>query len=216
MIKAAVFDLDGLLVDSEPVWHSARAELFRDYGLEWTNADDAHTMGVSSADWAAYMAGRLGHRMSDEQVMEEVVSRIEATYRAKVPLMPGARDAVEALVGKYPLALASGSHPRLIRAALEGAGWTETFAVVVSCDEVARGKPAPDVYLEATHRLRVSPGDTVVFEDSTFGLQSAHAAGVKLIAVPSSHLPPPPDVLNGADRILASLTEFRPEMLRDL
>ena len=188
----------------------------RAYGSEWTDADQSHAMGVSSADWAAYMAARLGHRMTDAQVMEEVVSRIEATYRAQVPLMPGAREAVEVLAGSMPLGLASGSHVRLIRAALEGAGWTNVFSVVVSCDEVARGKPAPDVYLETMRRLHVAPGETVVFEDSTNGILAGHAAGVRLVAVPSRYLPPPADVLNQADRVLASLVEFEPGMLRDL
>jgi HAD superfamily hydrolase (TIGR01509 family) len=216
MIRAVVFDLDGLLIDSEPVWHWARADLLRAYGIEWSNADQSHTMGVSSAEWAAYVADRLDHRMTDEQLMEAVVSRIEASYRARVPLLPGAREVVAALARNYPLGLASGSHVRLIRAALEGAGWTNTFWPVVSCDEVARGKPAPDVYVEITRRMHIPVGETVVFEDSVNGILAGRAAGVKVVAVPSVYLPPPADVLRQADRALASLLEFNPAMLNDL
>ena len=191
MITCVVFDMDGLLIDSEPVWHQARAELFHAYGLEWTDQDQEHTMGVSTTEWARYMAGRLNNRLTAAQAIEEMISRMEARYRENLPLMPGATEVISLLGNQYTLGLASGSHPRLIQATLDATEWRKHFSEIVSGDDVNRGKPAPDIFLEITRRLKVPVARTAVFEDSANGILAGCAAGVKVIAVPNTHIRPP-------------------------
>ena len=213
MIQAIIFDMDGLLVDSEPRWHEARAGLFSDHDLEWIEANSRQTMGVSTEEWANYMVSLSQGRLSPPQVVDGVLARLEAGYRQEVPLTPGAQETIDALHGRYRLAVASGSHPRLLRAVLDGTNWETKLEHVVSSDEVARGKPASDIYLETARRLGVSPAGCAVFEDSVAGIQAGVAAGMKVIAVPNSHLRPPDETLAQADLVLESLLDFQPAML---
>ncbi len=206
MIKAVIFDLDGLLVDTEPLWFRARVELFQQHGLVWTEADQIKCMGVSTSFWTNLMAERLAGRMSPDEITEDIVDRMVAYYQAgEVELLPGARQALESCQVKYPLGLASGSHKRLVKAAIEGLHWQSLFREVLSSDDVPAGKPAPDVYLEVIRRLGVTPAETAVVEDATSGILAGHAAGAKVIAVPNHHLPPPEDVLAKADLVIDTL-----------
>jgi HAD superfamily hydrolase (TIGR01509 family) len=216
MITCVVFDMDGLLIDSEPVWHRARADLFHAYGSEWTDGDQEHTMGVSTTEWARYMADRLDNRLTADQAIEETISRMEARYRENLPVVPGAREVISSLGNRYTLGLASGSHPRLIQATLDATAWWKDFSEIVSGDDVDRGKPAPDIFLEITSRLRVPVAQTAVLEDSANGILAGCAAGVKVIAVPNTHIRPPQDVINKADIVIESLLEFSPGLLQEL
>ena len=216
MITCVVFDMDGLLIDSEPVWHQARADLFHAYGSEWTDGDQEQTMGVSTTEWARYMAGRLDNRLTTDQAIEEIVSRMEARYRDNLPVVPGAREVISSLGNQYTLGLASGSHPRLIQATLDATGWRKDFSEIVSGDDVDRGKPAPDIYLEITSRLRVPVAETAVFEDSANGILAGCAAGVKVIAVPNTHIRPPQDVINQANIVIESLLDSSPGLLQEM
>ena len=216
MIEAVVFDMDGLLVDSEDLWQRARIEAFGVERLRWTEADQRRVMGSNAQAWAAQMAERLGDEYTLDEIIERVVSQMESYYREAVPLLPGAHEVIDSLRGQYVLGLASGSSQRLIRAALQSAGWTDVFAEVLTGDDVAHGKPAPDMYLEVTRRLGVPVEMTAVFEDSTNGILAGHAAGVKVIAIPSAYLRPPDDVLQKADLVLSSLLDFIPDMLQRL
>src|SRR5574341_2531208 len=173
MINAVIFDLDGLLVDSEPMWFRARSEIFQRFGLVWTEADRKQQMGVSTAMWADYLAQKLQDRMSRQEVIDESLSKMASYYQAgEVRIMPGAREALEFCAGKYKLGLASGSPKLLINAALSGANWRHFFSEMVSSDEVNHGKPAPDVYLEVMRRMGVAAAETVVVEDSGGGIRS--------------------------------------------
>jgi HAD superfamily hydrolase (TIGR01509 family) len=212
-IKAIVFDLDGVIVDSEPVWEEVRRQLVAERGGRWLPDSQRRLMGMSTAEWSAYLASELGVGMSPEQVAAEVVKRMEERYRRSLPLLPGAVEAVPRLAERWPLAVASSSPQRLIDVVREGAGLSRYFHVRVSTEEVARGKPAPDVYLEAAARLRVAPGDCLAVEDSSNGLRSAGAAGLRLVAIPRPQYPPEPDALAHADLVLEDLGELTPEVV---
>lgn len=191
---AIVFDLDGVLVDSERVWDEVRRQLVADRGGTWTDAATTAMQGMSTPEWAAYL-GSLGAAGTPAELAGAVVAAMAARYREHVPLLPGAVPAVVALADRWPLAVASSSPPELIRVVLAAAGVADRFRVVVSSEEVARGKPAPDVYLAAADRLGVDARSCVAVEDSANGLRSAAAAGMTVIAVPNPHFPPPADAL---------------------
>jgi HAD superfamily hydrolase (TIGR01509 family) len=216
MIKAVVFDMDGLLVDSEPLWQRARIEAIGADRLRWTDADQERVMGSSTMGWATYLAEKLDHAFTPEEIIERVVALMEQYYLEEVPLQPGAREAVAQLYGRYPLGLASGSSYRLIRAVLAGAGWTDVFDEVLSSDEMANGKPAPDIYFEIARRMDTPIEHIAVFEDSGNGILAGVAAGAQVIAVPHAYHRAADDVLQQVARVLDSLHEFTPEMLDEL
>ena len=216
MITCVIFDMDGLLIDSEPVWHQARADVFHAYGLEWTDEDQEHTMGVSTTEWARYMAARLDNRLTADQAIERIISRMEVRYRENLPLMPGAAEVISLLANRYTLGLASGSHPRLIQATLDATEWRKDFSEIVSGDDVNRGKPAPDIYLEITRRLQVPVAQTAVLEDSANGILAGCAAGAKVIAVPNTHIRPPENVISQAHLVIETLLDVSSELLQSL
>ena len=211
MIDAVVFDLDGLLLDTEQLWDEVREGLARERGVRWSERAQADMMGISSPEWSRYMHDVVGLPESPDEIAEEVVRRMEARYRERLPLIPGARKAVERLAERWPLGLASSSNRPLIDLALELSGLTPSFAVTVSSEEVARGKPAADVYLEAVGKLGVEPAGAAAVEDSGNGIRSAHAAGLRVIAIPNAHFPSDEKVLALADVVLDSLTDLTPE-----
>ena len=213
MIDAVVFDLDGVLVESEQIWGEARRELTAELGGRWTNRAQHDMMGMSSVEWSRYMHDELGISLPPEPISDEVVRRLERLYRERLPLLPGAREAVDRIAAGWPLAVASSSNRPLIELVLEIAGIADRFAVVVSSEEVARGKPAPDVYLETARRLRVSPARIAAVEDSENGLRSAIAAGMRVIAIPNREFPPPETTLHEADVVLGSLAELTPDVI---
>jgi HAD superfamily hydrolase (TIGR01509 family) len=215
MIECVVFDLDGVIVDSEQVWDDVREQLVRERGGRWHEGAQAAMMGMSSPEWSRYMHDELGLPESPAEINDEVVRLMLERYRGSLPLIDGAVDAVHRLGGAaFTLGVASSSNRPLIEAVLEGAGITQRFAVVVSSEEVARGKPAPDVYLEAVRRLGAEPAQCAAVEDSSNGLRAARAAGMRVIAFPNAHYPPAPDALGLADVVLTSLAELTPELVR--
>ena len=214
MIEAVVFDLDGLLIDSEAVWDEVREQLARERGGRWHDLAQRDMMGMSSVEWSRYMHDVIGLTESPAEIDAEVVRRMADRYRERLPLIPGAAAAVERLAGRWPLGLASSSNRPLIELALERSGLAPRFAVIVSSEEVARGKPAPDVYLEAARRLGVDPSRAAAVEDSSNGLRAAHAAGMRVLALPNRHYPPAPDALALADVVLASPDELTPDLVR--
>ena len=207
-IAAVVFDLDGVLVDSEHLWDRARRELVAEVGGEWGDDATKAMMGMSSLEWSRYMHDELSVEVPPEQISAAVVERLERLYREELPLLPGARETVIALAAKWPLGLASSSNREIIDLVLELAGLREYFVATVSSEEVARGKPAPDVYLAAACRLDVPPAECVAVEDSTNGLRSAAAAGMTVIALPNSRFPPSGDALRLAAAVVSSLDEL--------
>ena len=211
MIEAVVFDLDGVLIDSEQVWDDVREQLARERGGRWSERAQADMMGMSSPEWSAYMHDVVGLPESPEEINAEVVQRLLARYDESLPLLPGAVEAVERLAACWPLGVASSSNREVIDAVLARAGIAGCFRATVSSEEVARGKPAPDVYLEAARRLEIEPAACTAIEDSRNGIRSAHDAGLRVIAIPNAHYPPPDDALALAVVVLRSLDELTPE-----
>jgi HAD superfamily hydrolase (TIGR01509 family) len=211
VIDAVVFDLDGVLLDSEQVWDDVREQLVRERGGTWTDTAQADMMGMSSPEWSRYMHESLGLRESPDELNAEVVRRLLERYRERLPLLPGGLEAVRRLAAEWPLALASSSNRPVIEAFLDAAGVRDLFAATVSSEEVARGKPAPDVFLEAVRRLGVTPERCAAIEDSANGIHAGNAAGMRVVAIPNAHYPPPPDVLALADVVLGSLEELTVE-----
>jgi HAD superfamily hydrolase (TIGR01509 family) len=213
VIDGVVFDLDGVLLDSEQVWDETREQLTRERGGRWHDGAQRDMMGMSSLEWSRYMHEALRVPDPPEEISAEIVRRLEARYRERLPLLPGAREAVERLAARWPLALASSSNRELIDLALELIGVRHLFAATVSSEEVARGKPAPDVYLEAARRLKVEPVRAAAIEDSHNGIRAAKAAGMRVLAIPNPHFPPDPEALAQADVTLGSLSELTPKAI---
>jgi len=212
-VKAVIFDLDGLLVDSEGVWDDVRKRFVEEKGGTWHDGAQRDMMGMSSVEWSHYVRDRLGVDMDPEEISKEVADRVAATYREHLPLLPGAVEAVRSLADEWPLGLASSSNRHVIDLVLEQAGIADSFKATVSSEEVGAGKPAPDVYLEAAKRLGKEPASCVAIEDSTNGIRSAHAAGMAVIAVPNRDFPPEPAALELADETLDTLKQLTPKVL---
>jgi HAD superfamily hydrolase (TIGR01509 family) len=213
---AVIFDLDGVLVDSEQLWNAAKEALVHDLGGRWREDAPQAMMGMSSPEWSAYMRDELGVGRDVEEINREVVRRMERLYRARLPLLPGAVEAVRALHARWPLGLASSSNREIIDLVLDVAGMAELFVATVSSEEVQRGKPAPDVYLEAARRLAVKPDRCVAIEDSGNGLRAGSTAGMAVIAVPNPHYPPDRDALALAAATVHGVHEVTPELVQRL
>ena len=213
MPEAVIFDLDGVLLDSEQRWNEAKEALVRESGGAW--ADDAPRvmMGMSSPEWSAYMRDQLQVPLDAEAINADVVQRMHDGYAAGLPLLPGAIDAVRALAARWPLGLASSSNREIIDVFLDAADVRGAFGATVSSEEVARGKPAPDVYLAAAAALGVPPQRCVAIEDSANGLRAARAAGMAVIAVPNPHYPPDEDALALAAATVEVVGEVTPELV---
>jgi HAD superfamily hydrolase (TIGR01509 family) len=215
-ISAVIFDLDGVLVDSEGVWSATRADFTRQHGGTWTEDAQRAMMGMSSTEWSAYMHEELGVALPADEISQRVAASLADHYRGHLPLLPGAVQTVRSLAARWPLALASSANRPIIDLVLNLAGLSECFAVTVSSEEVPRGKPAPDVYLEAARRLTVAPEECAAVEDSSNGLRSAAAAGMIVIAVPNREFPPSPDATALAADVFSSLVELTPERIERL
>src|SRR3954453_6714350 len=213
---AGILDLDGVLIDSEALWDEARRELAERRGGTWRPDSQRAMMGMSSTEWSRYMEGELGVPMPAADISATVTADLERRYRGGVPLIPGAREAVIRLAEHWPLGLASSANRPIIDLVLRGADLARFFQATVSSEEVARGKPAPDVYLEAAARLSVDPADSVAVEDSANGLRAAAAAGMRLIAIPNREFPPGQDELALADLVLDSIEGLTPDAVAGL
>jgi HAD superfamily hydrolase (TIGR01509 family) len=213
VIDAVVFDLDGVILDSEELWNEVREGLARERGGSWSEQAQADMMGMSSKEWSQYMHDVVGLSDPPEEINREVVRRMLDRYTKRLPLIDGAVEAVKRMAARWPLGLASSSNRELIDRALEVSGLAPYFRATVSSEEVGRGKPAPDVYLEAARRLEVDPRRCAAIEDSANGIRSAHAAGMLVVAIPNPAFPPPDDVLALASVVLQSISELEPRIL---
>jgi HAD superfamily hydrolase (TIGR01509 family) len=214
VIEAVVFDLDGVLLDSEQIWDAAREELVKERRGRWHDRAQQDMMGMSSPEWSRYMHEELGLAEPPDEINTEVVRRLQQLYRRRLPLLPGAREAVARLAAAWPLGLASSSNRPIIELVLDLGDLRRFFRVTVSSEEVERGKPAPDVYLDAIERLGVTASDCAAIEDSRNGIRSARAAGLRVIAIPNRVFPPGADELALADVVVESLDELTPELVR--
>lgn len=213
MIEAVIFDMDGLLLDSEQVWDDVRERLARERGGRWHDGAQRDMMGMSAPEWSRYMHEVIGLPEPPAEIDAEVVRRMLDRYREQLPLVAGAVEAVRRIAARWTIGLASSSNRPLIDLALERSGLAPLFAVVVSSEEVAHGKPSPDVYLEAAARLRVEPSRAAAVEDSHNGILSARAAGMRVIAVPNPRFPPREEALSAADVVLATIDELEPSVV---
>ena len=214
--RAVVLDLDGVVVDTEEVWDRERRAYVSQHGGTWTDAATRAMQGMSSAEWSRYLVQELGADGDPAEVSRAVALMVVAEVQRELPLLPGAVRAVNALATEFTLGLASSANREVIDAVLDGAGITERFAATVSSEEVERGKPAPDVYLEAARRIGVDPTACVAVEDSSNGLRSAHAAGMIVIATPNHAFPPAADALALAAVVVDGIKDVTPDVVRDV
>lgn len=215
-MEAVIFDLDGVLVDSEHLWDEVRRAIAAEAGRAWPADATAAMQGVGTADWSTYMARVVGVPEAPDVIADRVIGRMADRYAQRLPLIPGALEAVERMARRWPLGLASGSPRRLIDVVMTATPLGERFRVAVASDEVAANKPAPDVYLEVLRRLGTRAARAVAIEDSANGLRSAHAAGLRVIAIPQPAFPQAPEALSLADSILGSLDDLSAEVVMNL
>jgi HAD superfamily hydrolase (TIGR01509 family) len=213
MIEAVVFDLDGILVQSEELWDAARRELAEEHGIEWPDDATDAMMGMSSKEWSRYVHDEVGVPDSPEEINRKVLQKLVDRYRSDLPWIPGAREAVRRIGARWPLGLATSSNREIVDIVIEVGGFSDLIGVTVSSEEVERGKPAPDVYLEVLKRLGVEPGRSAAIEDSTNGLLAASSAGMRVIAIPNDAHPPAARGLDVADVVLDSIAELTPEVV---
>ncbi len=213
-LEAVVFDLDGVIIDSESAWDAVRRQVVAEAGGRWHEGATRAMMGMSAPEWARYLHDELAVPLEPARISGRVVARLLASYSRKLPLLPGAVEAVRALARSLPLGLASSANREVIDAVLAASGLTACFSATVSGEEVAHGKPAPDVYLAAAAALGVAPALAAAVEDSSNGLRAAAAAGMLVVAVPIREFPPGADALALAALTLRSLRELTPAALR--
>ena len=210
-ITAVVFDLDGVILATEQLWDEVREGLARERGGRWSDTAQADMMGMSSPEWSRYMHEVVGLAEPPEEINREVVGRMLERYANRLPLIDGAVEAVGRIAAHWPLGVASSSNREVIDRALDLSGLARHFRATVSSEEVPRGKPAPDVYLEAARRLEVEPSSCAAIEDSANGIRSAHAAGMRVVAIPNAAFPPPPDAVALAATVVPSIRELTPD-----
>jgi HAD superfamily hydrolase (TIGR01509 family) len=216
LIDAVIFDLDGVLLDSEAAWRDAKREVVEEWDGSWKDEASRAMLGMSAPEWSLYMREELQVDRDPAEIDAEVVKRLLAGYREQLPLLDGAREAVERLAARWPLGLASSSNLEVIEVVMESGGFAPSFQTWVSSEEVARGKPAPDVFLEAARRLGADPERAAAIEDSHNGILAARAAGMTVIALPNHEFPPGEDALEQAHLVLSGLQELTVETIDGL
>lgn len=210
-VGAVIFDLDGVLVDSEIWWHEERVDWARRLGLTWTHDDSSAVMGANSRAWARIMRERTGLTSDADPAIEaDIVERVVRRYADGAPEIEGATATVRSIAARWPVAIASSAHRAVIDAALAATGLAGVIPVVVSSDDVEHGKPAPDVYLAAARQLGVVPADCLVVEDSLNGVRAARTAGMTVVLIPNASVPPGPGAAEFADLVLSRLADLDP------
>jgi HAD superfamily hydrolase (TIGR01509 family) len=213
VIEAVVFDLDGVLLASEEVWDSVRERYVRERGGRYDGEVQRAMMGMSAPEWSRYLHDEAGVPDDPATINRDVVERMLEAYRSELPLLPGAVSTVRRIANAFPLALASSSNREVFEEVLELAGLAACFQATVSAEEVEKGKPAPDVYLETARRLGVEPARCSAVEDSHAGIRSAKAARMRVVAIPNASYPPDEEALALADAVVESLDGLTVDVL---
>ncbi len=213
MIEAIIFDMDGLLIDSEPYWDKARSIMAAEAGGDWNTDDHRAVMGVSTGEWVDYMINRLNLTMSQKDVEIHIIDQMVRLYRQQIPYLPGAVETVSLAAEYYPVGLASGSPRSLIDTVTKDDALSGKFQIILSGDQVKQGKPSPDIYFETARKMAVEPKVCVCLEDSGNGILAGKNAGMKVIAVPDPRFPPGDEKLKMADLVLDSLQDFSLETI---
>jgi HAD superfamily hydrolase (TIGR01509 family) len=214
VIAAVVFDLDGVLLQSEEIWDAVRESYVRERGGRYDEEVQRSMMGMSAPEWSRFLHDEAGVPDDPDTINRQVVSRMLEAYRAELPLLPGAEAAVRRAAEAFPLGLASSSNREIFETVLDLAGLAACFRATVSSEEAARGKPEPDVYLEAARRLGVPPGQCAAVEDSHAGIRSAKSAGMRVVAIPNASYPPDDEALALADLVVPSLDDLTASVLQ--
>jgi HAD superfamily hydrolase (TIGR01509 family) len=215
-LSFVIFDLDGTLIESEQIWRDVRRDFVRQHGGNWVNDAQNKMIGMRTEEWSRYIHDDLGVAVPPNEIAHEVVAGVIERLSAGVPILPGADVALQRLSSDFPLGLATSATLAVARAALEKTGWEKYFKVVVSADQVAYGKPAPDVYLRTLSLLNANSASTVAIEDSANGVRSANAAHLAVIVIPNREFPPDSAALSLASRVLSSLTELTAKTIQSL
>ena len=212
-IEAVVFDMEGVLMDSEPYWKVAREGFAQAIHKPWSMDDQRACMGRNTVEWAQVMKDRIAQDWSLDDIIDDVIGRVLAQYDDRLPLRDGAIGAVERMAARYKVALASGSPTAVIDHAMDGSGLGKLLKIRVYGDTIPNGKPAPDIYLEALRLLAVQPENSAGVEDSSAGIRALHNAGMKVIAAPSEGFDLPSDVLALADHVVVHMDEITAEVV---
>jgi HAD superfamily hydrolase (TIGR01509 family) len=215
-IQAVIFDMDGVLIDSEEYWWQSRVEFADKIGKHWSFDDQRVAMGRNTVEWAQVMQERLQTDIPLFEIIEQVRGGVIKRLEARLPILPGALQSVRIAASAYRIALASGSPKLVIDKVMSLTGLDRAFEKIVYGDDMSHGKPAPDIYLETAHQLGLTPQDCIGIEDSANGLRALKAAGMLVIAVPSPGFPLMDDVLAIADRVIPSLEAFSVDLVRDI
>lgn len=215
-IRAVIFDLDGVLIDSEICWQRAREGFAAERGGVWTEALQYEAMGTGTDHWLGLMQRHLAPHTDVQTIYDTILARMREEYTRRLPLRDGAVATVRSLAGHCPLALASGAPTPLIDHAMTVSGLGEHMTTIVYGDTIQRGKPAPDIYLEGLRRLGVRASEAVGVEDSANGLAALRAAGLWAIAAPAPGFDLPADVLATADDRIDHLADLTPERIAAL
>ncbi len=215
-IEAVVFDMEGVLMDSEGYWKIARENFSLDIGKTWTMDDQRATMGRNTTEWAQVMKDRLGVDWELDDVISDVIRRVLAQYEDHLPIRAGAVEAVRRMSSRYKVALASGSPTSVIDYAMKHTGLDEYLETRVYGDDILNGKPAPDIYLEALRLLDVIPERAAGIEDSANGVRALHNAGMLVIAAPSEGFDLAPEVIALANHTISHMDEITPELVEGL
>lgn len=216
MIKAIVFDMDGLLINSEPLWLRAKVEFMKKLNNTWTQIDQENTMGVSTQTWVDYIYNKINGDLAKDEVLNEIINRMKSYYiNGELELMSGANEALQFAKNNFKVGLASGSYKDLLYLAIKSNYWENIFNEILSSDDLDKGKPQPDIYIEIIKRLDVTPPETVVLEDSRDGIIAGVSAGANVIAVPSKEVPLAQNVLDTASFAINTLEDL-PKVIAEL
>lgn len=215
-IKGFIFDMDGVLTDTEHVWSVALQEVCHNNGGTFSHEHKMAMIGLSTPEWSAFMADKMGVQLPPPAIATAVEERLLELYEEHLPLIPGSIDAVKRLAESFKVAIASSSARRVIDTTTRLMGIDHLLSAKVSSEEVPRGKPSPDVYIEAAKRLELGPSECAAIEDSSNGMRAAHAAGVSTLGFPHVDFPASPDALALCSRVLSSMDELTVELINEL